>query len=106
MVGSLFNKIYRAYFSFKGITSAAVPSLAKPNSQANGGSGVAKNILEYVVAHVSEFKKLNQETMFQGIDNDEEIDGESLRDSSAQNRRPSDSLMIEGMAVSAVPRPR
>ena len=95
-------------FSFHtGITSAAVPSLAKPNNQANGGNGVAKNILEYVVAHISEFKKLNQEAMFQGIDHDDDLDGSSsLRGSSGQVRRASDAMMIEGMSVSAVPRPR
>ena len=93
-------------FCWKGITSAAVPSLAKPNNQTNGGNGVAKNILEYVVAHIAEFKKLNQEAMFQGIDNDEDLDGGSMRGGSGQVRRHSDAMMIEGMAVSAVPRPR
>ena len=38
-----------------GITSAAIPSLAQP------GKDVAKNILEYVFAHIVEFKKLNQD---------------------------------------------
>ena len=67
---------------------------------------MAKNILEYVVAHISEFKKLNQEAMFQGIDNDEDLDVGSIREGSGQIRRHSDAMMIEGMAVSAVPRPR
>ena len=91
-----------------GITSAAVPSLAKPSGQANAGNGVAKNILEYVVAHISEFKKLNQDQIFQGMDNEEDLDAGSIRDggSGQQGRRPSDTMMIEGMAVSAVPRPR
>ena len=91
-----------------GITSAAVPSLAKPSGQSNAGNGVAKNILEYVVAHISEFKKLNQDQMFQGMDNEEDLDAGSIRDggSRQQGRRPSDTMMIEGMAVSAVPRPR
>ena len=91
-----------------GITSAAVPSLAKPSGQANAGNGVAKNILEYVVAHISEFKKLNQDQMFQGMDNEEDMDVGSMREGSSgqQVRRPSDTMMIEGMAVSAVPRPR
>ena len=98
----------RKYLNFvTGITSAAVPSLATPNNQANGGNGVAKNILEYVVAHISEFKKLNQETLFQGLDHDDDLDGgSSMRGSSGQVRRPSDAMMIEGMAVSAAPRPR
>ena len=94
------------FFNFTGITSAAVPSLAKPNNQVNGGNGVAKNILEYVVAHIAEFKKLNQEAMFHGMDNDEDLDAGSIRGGSGQVRRQSDAMMIEGMGVSAVPRPR
>ena len=59
------------------------------------------------MAHISEFKKLNQETLFQGLDHDDDLDGgSSMRGSSGQVRRPSDAMMIEGMAVSAVPRPR
>ena len=67
---------------------------------------MAKNILEYVAAHITEFKKLNQEAMFQGIDNDEDMDAGSMRGGSGQVRRPSDAMMIEGMGVTAVPRPR
>ena len=40
-----------------GITSAAIPALANPSA----GKDVAKNILEYVFAHLVEFKKLNHD---------------------------------------------
>ena len=105
---SIFEPFLIDIFCSIGITSAAVPSLAKPSGQANAGHGVAKNILEYVVAHISEFKKLNQDQIFQGMDNEEDLDAGSIRDggSGQQGRIPSDTMMIEGMAVSAVSRPR
>ena len=89
-----------------GITSAAVPSLAKTNNQANGGKDVAKNILEYVVAHITEFKKLTQDIMFQGIENEEDADVGSVRGGSGQiGKGQFDGMVVEGVGVSAVPRP-
>ena len=111
-----FNVDYKMYhtfphqnihsLNFAGITSAAVPSLAQPNKKSNaGGKDVGKNILEYVVAHISEFKKLNQDALFQdgGIENEDEI---GVGDGGSQMRRQSDNMMVAGVAVSAIPRPR
>ena len=67
---------------------------------------MAKNILEYVVAHITEFKKLNQDVMFQGVEYEEDIDVGSIRGGSSQSGRgQSDTMMVEGVGVSAVPRP-
>ena len=89
-----------------GITSGAVPSLAKTNNQASGGKDVAKNILEYVVAHISEFKKLNQDIMFQGVENEEDADVGSMRGGSDQiGKGQFDGMVVEGVGVSAAPRP-
>ena len=93
-------------FSNIGITSAAVPSLAKTNNQAGGGKDVAKNILEYVVAHISEFKKLNQDIMFQGVENEDDADVGSMHGGSDQmGKYQFDGMVVEGVGVSAVPRP-
>ena len=44
-----------------------VPALGAPNSGKGGNpEGVAKNILEYVFAHIVEFKKVNQEVAIGG----------------------------------------